>query len=131
MFRFLLIAAVSIGVPLAWAADSTQWSKSDTDDTPQGNVHFHGPFGRENVDVTCDSLGRHDFIRISFDLLIIHTWDGNWQLAEDKLPVEIGPDSLRLGLKGGPTLLYTTFSNVPYVNESRFQNFPSPIPGDQ
>src|SRR5207302_1739485 len=71
------------------------------------------------------------FIRISFDLLIIHTWDGNWQLAEDKLPVEIGPDSLRLGLKGGPTLLYTTFSNVPYVNESRFQNFPSPIPGDQ
>src|SRR5438067_9326522 len=130
MSRLFFMATVLSALRLVNAADGVRWSKPDTDDTPQGHVHFHGPFGRENVDVSCN-LGKHDFIRISFDLLIIHTWDGSWTLGADGLPAELGPDSFRLGVKGGQTLLYATFSNVPYVNESRFQNFPSPIPGDQ
>lgn len=130
MPRLLFIATVLWMLRIVGAADRVHWSKPDTDDTPQGNVHFHGPFGRENIDVSCEP-GKHDFIRISFDLLIMHTWDGSWTLGADGLPVELGPDTFRLGVKGGPTLIYATFSNVPYVNESRFQNFPSPVPGDQ
>jgi hypothetical protein len=130
MPRTLFILLLLIVCSRALARESEQWSNTDTADTPQGGVHFHGPFARENVDVTCDALGKHDFIRVSFDLLIIHTWDGNWALGPDGLPQELGPDSFRLGIKSGPTLLYTTFSNVPYVRDSQFQNFPSPVPGD-
>src|SRR5438477_475601 len=89
MSRLFFMATVLSALRLVNAADGVRWSKPDTDDTPQGHVHFHGPFGRENVDVSCN-LGKHDFIRISFDLLIIHTWDGSWTLGTDGLPAELG-----------------------------------------
>jgi len=120
----LLLAPAARGEP------SVEWSNPNISTTPQGNVQFHGEFGRENIDATASSLGRHDFIRISFDLLIIHSWDGNWTLGTDGLPEELGPDAIRVALKNGPTLLFSTFSNVPYVENSKSQNFPSLIPGD-
>jgi hypothetical protein len=125
-----LLVFVLLLASIARAQPKIEWSNPDLCTTPQGNVQFHGEFGRESVNVTASSLGKHDFIRISFDLLIIHTWDGNWLLGTDGLPAELGPDSIRIGLKDGPTLMFSTFSNVPYVENSKSQNFPSLIPGD-
>jgi hypothetical protein len=138
--------AVTLGIGLsafAGAAPATAattapvavWSKPLVSRTPQGEVTFHGPFSREEVDVTFDRLGRHDFVEITFHLLILRAWDGSVPLGEkgNGRPPAIGPDFFRLGLAGGPTLLYTTFSNSPdarFRKESLAQNYPSPVAGD-
>lgn len=110
------------------------YSSPDVDTTPVGNIRFHGAFGRETFSATADKLPAHDFIEVSCDLLIIRTWDGSTQITEPDLkPAPIGPDFFRMGVRGGPTLLYTTFCCMPDGNAfkgDKTQNYPSQIPGD-
>ncbi len=108
----------------------------DTTKTPQGDVTFHGPFTRIKLlrRLPAGHLDPHVFLDIQFDLLIIHSWDGSVDMSKGTQPAPIGPDFFKLMLRDGPTLLYTTFSNRPDDNgfdaRSKFQNFPSPVPGD-
>ena len=115
-------------------ADTESWSCPDTQTTPQGNVTFHGPFSNETVAVKIDSLPAHEFLDVSFDLLILRSWDGSVDVGSDNRPGRLGPDLIRVNLLGGPTLLYTTFSNRPDVasfqEASKFQNYPSAVAGD-
>ena len=37
-------------------ADEPTWSNSDTEQTPQGNVTFHGPFSNETIEVASGKL---------------------------------------------------------------------------
>ncbi|MDP9175432.1 MAG: hypothetical protein M3O30_16440 [Planctomycetota bacterium] len=111
-----------------------RYSSREMDHTPSNpSIDFHGPFSNETLTVECRNLGSHDFLDISFDLLILRSWDGSADVEfGGQLLPRIGPDYFRLGVAGGPTLLYTTFSNVPYggfKEESKFQNYPSPVPG--
>jgi hypothetical protein len=109
------------------------WSHPDLDKTPIGNLQFHGPFENETVRATAPSLAPHVFLDISFDLLILRSWDGSVPMSEQGRPQQIGPDFFRCALASGPTLLYTTFSNRPTGNDfqdvSKYQNYPSQIPG--
>ena len=81
-----------------------------------------------------EKLPAHDFLDITFDLLILRSWDGSVEVGSDNRPGRLGPDIVRANLLDGPTLLYTTFSNRPddpgFESASKFQNFPSPVAGD-
>jgi hypothetical protein len=110
------------------------YSSPEMDKTPAGAVTFHGPFGRDTLYVTANDLPEHAYVDISFDLLILRSWDGSVPVtsADDK-PQPLGPDYFRLGIHGGATLMYSTFSNVEaegFRNESKQQSYPSQIPGD-
>src|SRR5687768_1673183 len=108
------------------------WSHSLQSRTPQGGVVFHCPYCRDVVHVTFDRLGDHEYVEINFDLLILRAWDGSVPINEkgNGRPSSLGPDFFRLAVTGGPTLLYTTFSNSPderFRRESLSQNYPSPV----
>jgi hypothetical protein len=112
------------------------YSSEEIATTPVGGVKFHGQFSNETLTITADKLPAHDFLEFSCDLLILHTWDGSVLPESQARGAEPnGPDYLRLGLRNGPTLLYTTFSNLPdepgWLPEGRFQNYPSQVPGDR
>ncbi len=139
-----LCAAAALALPNALhAADSSPPpaagpladASPDTDTTPVGNLHFHGPFNRDTLTITADKIPPHDFLDISCDLLILRSWDGSTQITQEDLkPAPIGPDFLRIGLHGGPTLLYATFCNLPdnpQFKGEKTQNYPSVVPGDQ
>jgi hypothetical protein len=116
------------------AADEIVWSSPDVDTTPKGNVNFHGPFSNETVNITRNNLPPHQFLEISFDFLAIRTLDGSVPMVNHR-PDPLGPDFFRLGILKGPTLFYTTFSNRPddpgFRVESKYQNYPSQVPGEQ
>ena len=101
--------------------------------TPTGNLSFHGPFENETVRATVATLPPHVFLDISFDLLILRTWDGSIPMTDQGRPQHSGPDTFRCALANGPTLLYTTFSNRPAGDDfdpaAKFQNYPSQVPG--
>ncbi len=52
------------------------WSSSFNEQTSSGNK-FLGRFGNSSVSLNVNDLFAHDSISISFDLLIIDSWDGN------------------------------------------------------
>ncbi len=83
-----------------------EWSARTVETAPKGRRTFLGQFSNETVALSLDALPPHTFVQVSFDLLLIRTWDGNNEKA--------GPDIWELGVADGPTLLRTTFSNVDF-----------------
>jgi hypothetical protein len=120
-------AAKAEGVPVTWSSRAT-------DVTPEGGVHFHGPFGTETLTVSAKGLPAHAFLDIKVELLILRSWDGsaNWGFPHQEQ--DGGPDGFRLGVVDGPTLLYTTFSNTPvdraFYRVAQVQAYPSQVPGE-
>lgn len=74
--------------------------------------------GSSTITLTLNSLPAHGSIRISFDLFVIRSWDGN---------VSDSPDIWDLSIAGGPNLLRTTFSNTEEVGNR--QAYPDTFPG--
>jgi hypothetical protein len=73
----------------------------------------------QTISLTLTNLPRHSALRLTFDLLVLKSWDGN--------SPTYGPDRWTLSVAGGPVLLDTTFSNNPKViKEGSRQNFPQP-----
>lgn len=90
-------------------------------DSPNRRQRFLGEFGgpkilaappydpkhfvrvSESVALTLKDLKAHSQATVSFDLYILKSWDGN--------NPNYGPDRWGLKVRGGPTLLDTTFSN--------------------
>jgi hypothetical protein len=73
----------------------------------------------QTVRLTLRDLPPHRALRVEFDLLVLKSWDGN--------SPAYGADRWRFGVKGGPVLLDTTFSNNPKVAaEGSTQDFPQP-----
>jgi len=101
-----------------------QWSHRSTDVTPKGRRRFLGQFGNDEVRLALKRLGPHQYVRVSFELFIIHSWDGDTQEGD------IGPDVWSFGIEGGPQLLRTTFCEHP-VAPSGKQTFPDDYPGPQ
>lgn len=81
---------------------SAAWSKRETATMPGRQRHYLGPFGFENVDLALRDLPAHRCVTVTFDLVIIGSWDGN-SLAQ-------GPDLFTLGTADGRLLLRTSFS---------------------
>jgi hypothetical protein len=105
-------------------------------DATNGAQRFLGEFGgprigrpgdpgynRTRVDqtirLTLTNLPPHAALRLTFDLLVLKSWDGN--------SPRYGPDRWALAVADGPVLLETTFSNNPKVaKEGSHQNYPQP-----
>lgn len=82
--------------------------------TPDGTEKVLGEFGSQQIILHLDNLPSHDSLVVSFDLLIIRSWDGNNH--------QFGPDVWELAVDG-TTILHTTFSNTTYP-----QSFPGTYP---
>jgi hypothetical protein len=100
-------------------------------ESPKGGRRFLGEFGgpridptartavRQEVRLTLDKLPRHEEVTVSFDLLVLKSWDGS--------SPRYGPDRWRLAVVDGPTLLDTTFSNNPKLDaDGSYQDYPRP-----
>ncbi len=74
---------------------------------------FLGRFSADSVRLSLDGLPPHARTRITFDLYIIQSWDGN-------SPGD-GPDVLEVRVDRGPRLLYSSFSNQ---GPSQQQSYP-------
>jgi hypothetical protein len=103
-----------------------------------GNERFLGEFGGpvivsappydprhfvrvdETVTLTLRKLPRHATVTVEFDLYILKSWDGN--------NPNYGPDRWSLRVRGGPTLLDTTFSNnfKKGAYDLSLQDYPTP-----
>lgn len=92
-----------------------EWSNTSTDVTPVGERKFLGQLGNDSVSLTLSNLLPHTEIRVSFDLLVIQSWDGN--------DTTVGPDIWDLSVQDSSTLLHTTFS------KGQRQAYPDPYPG--
>lgn len=97
----------------------SEWTAFALDTTPHDSRTFLGQFGNETVGLHLDNLPEHEALRLSFDLYIIGSWDG------DTMP---GPDEWGVRIADGMTLLHTTFA-VSSPNSGRTQNFPHWVGG--
>ena len=67
-------------------------------------------------------LPTHNALRVSFDLYVIGSWDGNGT-------PRYGPDLFELSVLNGPTLLHTTFYNpAAELKDAPLQSFPADYP---
>jgi hypothetical protein len=100
-------------------------------EAPRTGRRFLGEFGgprpdpsartrvQQTISLTLDHLPPHSAVTVSFDLLILKSWDG------DSGPY--GPDRWSLRAGDGPALLDATFSNNFKVgSEGSFQSYPAP-----
>ena len=101
-----------------------EWSNTAKNTTPSGRG-FLGEFSNGTVSLTFSGLPPHTEVRVSFDLFIIRSWDGNSQVVNPSTSEAIGPDVWDLNAGGGPTLLHTTFSNWEHYSQA----YPDPYPG--
>jgi hypothetical protein len=111
-----------------------RWSNEKTLSSPRGNLPLHGPFSNDIVSVTAGSLPPHDWLEVTLDLVVIRTWDGSVDLLPGMDAEATGPDYLSISLADGRILLYNTFSNLKedvFDEASRYQSYPSMIPGDR
>lgn len=95
-------------------ADRKVWSSYSRQTTPKGNRGYYGPQDKKPVTLSLAELPRHEFVRVSFDLMILGTWDGC--LKNDPQATgaadDVGPDSWSMRVVDGATLINSTFSNV-------------------
>lgn len=80
--------------------------------------HFLPQFNCPAVSLTLTGLPSHSQLTLSLDLYVIQSWDGNNAI--------FGPDVFDISVASGPTLLHTTFSNVPGLNQA----YPGAFPGN-
>jgi hypothetical protein len=79
------------------------WSDTKTSDTP--NVgKIRGPFHSQTVTVQVDRLPAHQWVKVSFNLLVRGTWDGSSNIW--------GPDLWSLTSRGGPRLIFASICNM-------------------
>ena len=104
---------------------SNNFSKSDLANFENGrlfvwrNDTIAGFYNNEEVAVTLYKLPPHNYLKVSVELLIHDTWDGN---KNDSVS---GPDYWFMGIDGRD-LLRTTFSNTPCVSTfCLYQSFPN------
>jgi hypothetical protein len=98
-------------------------------ESPRGHRRFLGEFGgprldptartrvRQTIRLTLKELPLHSEATVSFDLLVLKSWDGS--------SPRYGPDRWTLKVRDGPTLLDTTFSNNSKTDaDGSFQDYP-------
>ena len=107
-------------------AVSHEWSADHTETARRGGRKFLGEFANDTVALSLKSLGPHQFVRVSFDLLILKSWGGT---PTDNDPS--GPHEWGLRVDGGPTLLHAALANALPSRPARMQTYPTLIPGEK
>ena len=94
------------------------WSESAVSADSAGKP-FHGPFGNQTASLTLEHLPSHHWIKVSFDLYIVGSWDGS-------SPVW-GPDLWTLSVRGAQRLISSTFCGWGYAGNDE-QSYPDDYP---
>ena len=81
----------------------SEWQPASFATTPKGARRFLGRFANEGTTLTLGNLPAHSAVTVSFDLLVIQSWDGS--------NTGFGPDLWEWSVGGERTLLRATFSN--------------------
>jgi len=105
-----------------------EWSSGRTDLTPIGVRRYLGQFGNETATLSLLDLPTHSGLRISLDVFVIRSWDGNGQ--PDPSGGIGGPDIWSAALRSEPPLLQTTFDNeyLPPLCDNHRQSYPDEYP---
>jgi hypothetical protein len=83
-----------------------EWSVQTKSVTPLEGRKFLGEFGNETVSVTLTNLPAHTNLHVSFDLILLRSWDGNGATG--------GPEVFDFRLAGSSTaLLHRNFRTTP------------------
>lgn len=101
----------------------TAWEPYAQTTSPCGGETFLGEFNNQTVRLGLNELAEHYRVRVTFDLLLLRSWDGNQEIGEAGQPV--GPDIWE-ARADGETLLRTTFSNWTSLHYQ--QAYPGPYP---
>ncbi len=109
------------GADFQSGAASDVWSQTNITTAPSGQRKFLGRFGPTNVVLTLPDLTPHSSVMVSFDLLIIGSWDGN--------NTNDGPDLFNVDVAGGLKLLNASFNNGPTNSIEFAQSYPDSISG--
>ncbi|MDB5320715.1 MAG: cell surface protein [Phycisphaerales bacterium] len=116
------------------APPGKEWSADKVEVTPKDNRHFLGGFTTDKLTLKLDKLPKHKYVRISLELFIIATWDGNATVSSHG--ARIGPDVWRMGIEGSHVLLVdASFSNMDFESrsvseEAMTQSYPSVLSGE-
>ena len=105
--------------------ERTGWSPNATAASPLNHRVFLGEFGgNQTVTLTLDNLPPHTSVKLSFDLYLIRSWDGNGGLPGNTN----GPDFWMFAVQGiDPSpLLKTTFCNAAAGSATCRQAYPAP-----
>ena len=74
---------------------------------------------QQTITLNVNKIPRHSDAIISFDLIILRSWDGD--------SPNYGPDRFKVSVDGGPPLLAATFSNNPKLQSDKsYQSHPKP-----
>jgi hypothetical protein len=105
-----------------------EWSSRNVDITPIGQRRFLGQFGNGSVTLFLQNLPPHAGAKVSFDLFIIRSWDGNG--LPDLTGGVWGPDIWSAAVQPGSPLLSTTFDNehMPVRRDYHRQSYPAEYP---
>jgi len=87
---------------------------------PVGARRFLGPFATGTNLLGLTNLPSHSEVTVSFDLLILLTWDGNGDSDN-------GPDIWTLSVAGGQTLLRASFLNTFLIDKNSAQSYPDDV----
>ena len=96
----------------------SRWSQPAVGAAADGK-EFHGPFGNQTVSLALDRLPRHRWVKVSFDLYIVGSWDGS-------SPVW-GPDLWSLSVRGAQRLIFASFCGWGYAGNDE-QSYPDDYP---
>ncbi|HZZ70627.1 MAG TPA: hypothetical protein VFE24_00120 [Pirellulales bacterium] len=121
----------------AWSTKSTAVPPADdgTNGRPAKRHprRYLGEFTNETVTLSLKSLPPHAFVRISFDLLILKSWEGISGATIDNQSG--GPEYWGMQLDQGPLLIHAAFANpfssIGLQQEGPWQTFPTLIPGER
>ena len=98
-----------------------EWSNDNIDVTPIGERHFLGQFGNDSVTLSLSNLPSHIKVRLTFDLYVIRTWDGDDVNG-------YGLDLWSLKFNDDTKLIETTFCNHE-GSPTNTQSYPDNYPG--
>lgn len=108
-YRFYRARGVPVTTQLVYFNDfettvGSEWSFPRSISTsPQGARRFLGQFTSVTKSLTLANLPPHTHLKVSLQLFILKSWDGNL--------TDFGPDRWSLSVRDGVTLIDTTFSN--------------------
>jgi uncharacterized repeat protein (TIGR01451 family) len=109
------------------------WSDTDSETSPCGNLTFLGEFSNQTVSLTLPDVPAHQRVEVTFDLLILRSWDGSETQARQGMEAlgmpfaaNIGPDIWQFRMND-KDILTTTFSNWDTLTFR--QAYPGTYPG--
>lgn len=97
-----------------------EWSIPSIDTAPAGESFLGRFLNDTTLTLTLADLPDHTSATISFDLYVIHSWDGS----------VYGPDLWSFAVTNGPTLLHSSFANPLNGTADNPQAYPGTYPQD-